>query len=60
MLSLVGPDLVNDAAKLAGDKLKEINAEALAKQDYLAATLTGFRMDLDEGEEEQILLRSRR
>jgi len=60
LLSLVGPNLVNDAAKLAGDKLKKINSEALAKQEYLAATLTGFRMDLDRGEEEQILLRSRR
>jgi hypothetical protein len=60
LLSLVGSDLVNDAAKLAGDKLRKINSEALAKQEYLAATLTGFRMDLDKGEEKQILLRSRR
>jgi hypothetical protein len=60
LLNLVGPNLVNDTAKLAGDKLREINAEALAKQEYLAATLTRFRIDLEEGEEEQILLRSRR
>jgi hypothetical protein len=60
LLNLVGPNLVNDAAKLAGDKLREINAEALAKQEYLAATLTRFRIDLEKGEEEQILLRSRR
>jgi Double-GTPase 2 len=60
LLSHVGPNLMNDATKLAGDKLKKINSEALAKQEYLAATLTGFRMDLDKGEEEQILLRSRR
>jgi hypothetical protein len=53
-------EVLNDAAKLAGDKLREINSEALAKQDYLTATLTSFRMDLDKGEEEQILLRSRR
>ena len=52
--------LASDAAKLAGDKLREINSEALAKQDYLTATLTGFRLDLDKGEEERILLRSRR
>jgi hypothetical protein len=60
LLNLVGPNFVNDSAKLAGDKLREINAEALAKQEYLAATLTRFRIDLEEGEEEQILLRSHR
>jgi hypothetical protein len=48
------------AAKLAGDKLRDINAEARAKQDNLKATLSGFRMDLDKGEKEQTLLRSRR
>ena len=60
LLTLVGPDVVNDAAKLAGAKLRAINSEALTKQDYLTATLTGFRMDLDKGEEDEILLRSRR
>jgi hypothetical protein len=52
--------LASDAANLAGDKLREINSEARAKQDNLKATLSGFRMDLETGEEEQILLRSRR
>ncbi|NVM96171.1 ATP/GTP-binding protein [Arthrobacter sp. AETb3-4] len=56
----VGPDLVDIAAKLAGDKVRQVNADALAKRDYLTAILTGFRMDLDEGEKEHILLRSRR
>ena len=60
LAKLVSPDLVTEAAKLAGDKLREMNAEALAKKQYLTAMLTGFRMDLDKGEEEQILLRSRR
>lgn len=60
LLNLIGPDLVNEAAKLAGDKLRGINSDALAKHDYLAATLSGFRVDLDKAEEEQILLRSRR
>jgi hypothetical protein len=55
----VGPG-VEWAAELAGDKLEEINAEALAKRDYLRATLTGFRLDLERGEAEHILLRSRR
>lgn len=60
VLSLVSSDFVNEAAKLAGDKLREINSEALARHDHLAATLSGFRMDLDRGEREQVLLRSRR
>ncbi|WP_159803046.1 TRAFAC clade GTPase domain-containing protein [Arthrobacter zhaoguopingii] len=60
LLKFVGPRIVNQAAELAGDRLRLINAEALAKHDYLTATLTGFRLDLDKGEKEQILLRSRR
>ena len=64
LMKLVGAvlseEVLNDAAKLAGDKLREINADALAKRDYLTATLTGFRMDLEKGEKEQILIRSRR
>jgi hypothetical protein len=58
LVNHVGPPLLNAAAKLVGDKLKEANSEALAKHDYLTATLTRFRMDLDEGEKEQILLRN--
>lgn len=62
LLNLVGfvlsEEVVNDAVRLAGDKLREVNSEALAKRDYLRATLTRFQMDLEEGEEQQILLRS--
>ncbi|GAA1768724.1 TRAFAC clade GTPase domain-containing protein [Agromyces humatus] len=60
VLNLIPDSALNDAAKLAGDKLKGANAAALAKHEYLTATLTGFRMDLDKSEEEQILLRSSR
>ena len=59
LLNIVGPS-VAEAAGLAGDKLQEANAEALAKQDNLRATLTRFALDLDRGEEERILLRSLR
>lgn len=59
ILRIIGPGL-KVATEMAGDKLKEINADALAKHDYLKATLTRFQMDLDKGEEEQILLRSLR
>ena len=47
------------AAKLGGDQLRKMNSEALAKQDYMAAVLTRFRLDLDDGEEKRVLLRSK-
>jgi hypothetical protein len=58
VLNLVNPTLVNAAAKLAGDKLREMNAQALARQDHLAAVLTGFRLDLDRAEKDNVLYRS--
>ena len=48
------------ASKLGGDQLRKMNSEALAKQDYMAAVLTRFGLDLDDGEEKRVLLRSRR
>ena len=60
LANLVGPDVVNDAMRLVGDQLRKVNSEAAAKQENLAATLTGYRMDLDRGESERILLRSLR
>ncbi|MDR6558196.1 hypothetical protein J2809_002566 [Arthrobacter pascens] len=60
LLNLIGPDVVQEAANMAGDRLRDINAQAMAKRDYLTATLTGFKMDLVKGEKEQTLLRSRR
>jgi hypothetical protein len=60
LLKAVGSSAVDDAVKLAGDKLHQINAEALAKRDHLTATLTRFRVDLDDGEREHVLLLSPR
>jgi hypothetical protein len=60
VVKLVGSGVVDNAAQLVGDKLRKFNAAATARHDLLAATLSGFRMDLDKGEEEQILLRSPR
>jgi hypothetical protein len=48
------------AAKLAGDTLRERHSEALAKQDYMAAALTDFQLDLDNGEDERIFLKSKK
>jgi hypothetical protein len=58
--SVISKEMIDKAAKLAGDKLREANAEALAKGDYLRAALTQFSIDLETGEERDILLRSRR
>lgn len=60
LLNLVGPDVVQEAANMAEDKLRDINAQAMAKRDFITATLTGFKMDLVKGEEAETLLRSRR
>ena len=51
---------MSSAAKLGGDQLKKMNSEARAKKDYMTAVLTRFGLDLAEGEEKRILLRSRR
>lgn len=48
------------AAELAGPQLKQANAQARMDQDYLAAALTQFKLDLDEGVEERRLIRSRK
>jgi hypothetical protein len=53
-------EVLNEAARQGGDLLRERNSEALAKQDVLTATLTRFKMDLDQGEEEKVLHRSPR
>ncbi len=53
-------DSFDKAANLAGNRLKSMNADALSRHNYLIATLTGFRLALDTGEEEHVFLRSRR
>lgn len=48
------------AARLAGDALKDANEQARANRDVLAATLTQFKLDLERGVEERLLLKSRK
>jgi len=57
-LALLSPDVIDEAAQMAGDKLREVNAQALAKHNYVTATLTQFQMDLDKGEDDEVFLRS--
>ena len=47
------------AAKLAGPQLRQINEQAREKHDYLTATLTQFKLDLDQGETDGLLIRSK-
>ena len=46
------------SAKIAGDQLRKINAQARDSQDYLTATVTQFRLDLDQGIADKLFLRS--
>ena len=55
-----GVSAISVVAKLGADQLAEMNAEALAKKDYMTAVLTGFRMDLDAAEDRRVLLRSKK
>ncbi|WAC53126.1 ATP/GTP-binding protein [Frigoribacterium sp. SL97] len=48
------------AAKLATDKLADLNHAAIARHDFMAAVLTGFKMDLDRGEHDRVLIQSLR
>lgn len=49
---------IEEAAKLVGDNLIKANSDAVAKEDNLRATLTGFRMDLVRGEDDEVFIRS--
>ena len=40
-------------------KIRQINEQAREKHDYLTATLTQFRLDLDQGETDRLLIRSK-
>ena len=48
------------AVKTAGSQLRQINAMARENHDYLTATLTQFKLDLDQGVTDKVLIRSRR
>ncbi|WP_229733117.1 TRAFAC clade GTPase domain-containing protein [Conyzicola nivalis] len=58
LVRVLSDGLLQNAVNLAEDQLKKMNADALAKRDYLAATLTKFQMDLNMAEKEKVFLRS--
>lgn len=54
----VAAEVLDDAARLVGEKLIQAHQDALARQDYVTAVLTQFKLDLDHAELERILHRS--
>jgi len=58
LLRLTYPLLI-EALKKSGPQLKKINEQAREDHDYLTATLTQFRLDLDQGEERGLLIRGK-
>ena len=49
-----------ELVKLGVDQLQQKEEELRAKKDYMAAILTQFRIDLDKGEQERVLLKEAR
>lgn len=47
--------LLKAAAEMAGPQLKEMNAKARAQHNYLKATLTQFKLDLEQGVQDRVL-----
>jgi hypothetical protein len=47
------------AVKMAESQLRQINEQARERHDYLTATLTQFKMDLDRGETDRLLIRGK-
>ncbi|MGO2151363.1 MAG: TRAFAC clade GTPase domain-containing protein [Microbacterium gubbeenense] len=60
LVKLLSADMIDESTRLAGDALRKANAEARAKHENLRATLTRFKLDLDEAEAAHVLIRSRR
>jgi hypothetical protein len=48
------------AVKMGESQLRQANAQAREKHDYLTATLTQFKLDLDQGVTNRLLIRSRK
>ncbi|MDR0488332.1 MAG: hypothetical protein LBG99_02850 [Propionibacteriaceae bacterium] len=51
-------DVAVEAVKLAGEKLRILNEQAISQGDTLSAVLTQFQLDLEKCEEDRVLHRS--
>lgn len=56
--STVAAEILSEAAKLGGEKLKERYQDAVASRDSVATVLAQFKLALHQGEEMRALLRS--
>ncbi|MER7604725.1 hypothetical protein [Nocardioides sp. NPDC127503] len=59
LVAVAARPLLTKAVGLVGEKLKEIHDEALESKDYLTATLTQFKLDLEQGVADGLLFRSK-
>jgi hypothetical protein len=50
-----GLPILAEAVRLAGPKLKEMNEQARVQHDYLRATLTQMRLDLEQGIADKVI-----
>ncbi len=55
---LLSKEVVEHFTAMGREKLEQVERVALQKRQYLAAVLARFRLDLDEGEADEVLLRS--
>lgn len=51
--------LLRKAVEVAGEKLNEIHDQAVENKDYLTATLSQFKIDLEQGETDRLLYRGK-
>lgn len=58
VLSKVAIPALVTLVRLSTPKLEELYAQAIADRDYLTATLTQFRLDLDRGVKDKLLAKS--
>jgi hypothetical protein len=55
----VGLPALVAGVKMAEEQIRKINEQARENHDYLTATLTQFKLDLDHGERDGLLIRSK-
>lgn len=56
----VQKNVVDLFVEMGREKLEEVKREALAKHEYVAAVITRFRIELDDGERDRVLRRSKK
>lgn len=54
-----GPAIVNAAAELVGEELAKLHRQAVDKKQIMTAILSGFKISLEAGEKEGVLVRSK-